>query len=120
MLKSDAIVLSSEIHNYKKIVILFPWIFPNKPLVSDKEYRKYKYFIYCILHEIAHIYLKHKSPSTCSTQENVQQEDDANNLALKCFNSHVSESKNIGMLSISIEEITAQQELNQRIPEYWD
>lgn len=119
MLKSDACVLASEIHNHGKIIILSPWIFPYKPLVDDKEYRKYKYFIYCILHEVAHIILEHKSPPNCLRQENDKQEGDAHNLALEWFNSHVSESKNIGMPPISIKEITAQQELNQRIPEYF-
>jgi hypothetical protein len=57
MLKSDACVLAPEIHNYEKIIILSPWIFPYKPIVGDKEYRKYNYFIYCILHEVAHIIL---------------------------------------------------------------
>jgi len=120
MLKSDACVLAPEIHNYEKIIILSPWIFPYKPIVGDKEYRKYNYFIYCILHEVAHIILKHKSPPNCSAQENAKQEDDANNLALQWFNSYVSESKKIGMLPISIEEITVQQELNQRILQCWD
>ena len=119
MLKSDACVLNSKIRKYEEIIILSPWIFPYKPLVDKKQNRKYKYFIYCILHEVAHIILKHKSPPDCLRQEYEKQEDDARNLASEWFNSHVSESNKIGMLPISIEEITAQQELNQRISEYF-
>ncbi len=118
MLKSDACVLASIIRNHEEIIILSPWIFPYKSILeSDKEYRKYRYFIFCILHEVAHIILKHKPPPNCSIQENQTQEDGADNLALNWFNSYVSESIDIGMSPLSIEEITAQRELNQRIPE---
>jgi hypothetical protein len=107
MLNSDACRLTSLIREYEEVIILSPWIFPYKPIPeNDKEIR---YFIFCVLHEIAHIILKHKAPLNCSMHENKRQEKDADDLALNWFNDHVSEE----ILPLSIEEIKAQQELNQ-------
>lgn len=107
ILNSDALRLTSIIREYEEVVIFSPWIFPYKPIPeNDKEVR---YFIFCVLHEIAHIILKHKSPLNCSAQEHEGQEKDADDLALKWFNGHISEK----ILPLSIAEIRAQQELNQ-------
>ena len=108
MLNSDACRLTSIIRDYKEVIIFSPWVFPYKNIhENDKEVR---YYISCVLHEVAHIILKHKSPLNCSEQENDKQESDADNLALKWFNGHIS-----GEISpLSIEEIRDHQERNRR------
>lgn len=107
MLNCDACRLTSIILEYKEIILFSPWIFPYKPIPENDK--KIRYFIFCVLHEVAHVILKHKSPSNCSIQENERQENEADDLALTWFNGYVSEK----ILSLSIEEIRAQQELNQ-------
>jgi hypothetical protein len=107
MLNSDACRLTSIIREHEEVIILSPWIFPYKPFSeNDKEIR---YFIFCVLHEVAHIILKHKSPMNCLLQEDERQENDATDLALKWFNGHVSEE----IPPLSFDEIRTQQELNQ-------
>jgi len=107
ILNSDASRLTSIIREFEEVIILSPWIFPYKPMTEND--RKIRYFIFCILHEIAHVILKHKSPMNCSVQENEKQENDANDLALKWFNDYASEE----LIPLSIEEIKQQQEQNK-------
>lgn len=107
ILNSDACRLTSIIREYEEVIILSPWIFNYKPIPEND--REVRYFIFCVVHEVAHIILKHKSPMNCSIQENKRQEIDADDLALKWFNGHVSEE----IMPLSVEEVRVQQELNQ-------
>lgn len=112
MLNSDACRLTPIIREHEEIIILSPWIFPYKPFSkNDKEFR---YFIFCVLHEVAHVLFKHKSPLDCSVQENQQQENEADDLALNWFNKHISEFTDREILLLSIDEIKIQQEINQK------
>jgi hypothetical protein len=111
ILNSDACRLTSIIREYEEVIILSPWIFPYKFFTENEK--GFRYFIFCVLHEVAHIILKHKSPLDCSVQEKQKQEKGADGLALKWFNSHVSEFIERGLLPLPIEEIRNRQELNQ-------
>ena len=108
ILNSDACRLTSIIREHEEVIILSPWIFPYKTFSENDE--GIRYFIFCVLHEVAHIILKHKCPMNCSVQENERQEKDADDLALKWFNGHVSEE----IQPLSFDEIRDQQELNQK------
>ena len=112
VLNSDACRLAQKICKHEEIIILSPWIFPYKfTRETDKEAR---YFIFCILHEVAHAILKHSPPDELSVQNNQAQETEADTYALKWFNDYASESSNTGILPLSIEEIKVQQEKNQK------
>ena len=107
----DECRLTPKILTYEEVIILSPWIFTNKHITTNDIGARY--FVFCVLHEVAHIILKHKSPMDCYGNENQCQEQYANDLALKWFNSHVSEFNERGINPLSIEEIRQQQEQNQ-------
>lgn len=108
-LTSDASRLGSTICKHKEIIILSPWIFQFR-CESDKEAR---YFIFCVLHEVAHVVLQHMPPDQLQWEENQRQETEADKLALKWFNGHASESGDKRILPLCIEEIEEQKEQNQ-------
>lgn len=69
---------------------------------ADKEWR---YFIFAVLHEIAHAVLKHSPPDELKYQDNESQEHEADRHALEWFNSHVSENIDIGLTPLNIDEV---------------
>lgn len=112
VLNSDALRLAQKICRHEEIIILSPWIFPYKYICeTDKEAR---YFIFCILHEVAHAVLKHSPPDELLPQNNNDQETEADTYALKWFNDYALENSNKGIIPIAIEEIREQQEKNQK------
>jgi len=114
VLNSDACRVARQICETNELIVLSHWIFPKGCISeSDKESR---YFIFCVLHEIAHAVLRHKSPlfDKLSVKENEKQESEAKKLAIAWYNDHVAEFKNLGLPPISIEEIREQQERNQK------
>jgi len=108
-LTSDATRLGSTVCKHKEIIILSPWIFQFR-CESDKEAR---YFIFCVLHEVAHVVFQHMPPNQLPSEDNERQEKEANELALTWFNDHASKSGNKGILPICIEEIKRQQDENE-------
>ena len=112
VLNSDACRLGKKICKFEEIIILSPWIFPYRYVCeTDKEAR---YFIFCILHEVAHAFFEHMPPDELSVEKNKAQETEANAYALKWFNDYASEFSSRGILPLSIEEIEVQQEKNQK------
>ena len=109
-LKSDACRLGSKICKHKEIIILSPWIFQFR-CESDKEAR---YFIFCVLHEVAHVVLPHMPPDQLQCQDNQRQETEADELALKWFNSYALKVDDKEILPLCIEEIEMQKDQNQR------
>lgn len=116
VLKSDACCLSHKIQNYNEIIVLSPWIFSFIPSGSCETDKEWKYFIFCILHEVAHAFLKHHDPDELSGNERDKQEEEADRHALNWFNDYVSENCKKGYKGIVIEEIrNTQKEYQEKL-----
>jgi hypothetical protein len=114
VLNSDACRLAQKICNQEEIIILSPWIFSYIPAGSRETDKEWRYFIFCILHEVAHAVLKHSPPDELSEQKNKNQEDEADRYALKWFNSYVLDNINKGLIPLAIKEIRDTQENYQK------
>ena len=105
ILSSDALRLGKKIREKKEIIILSSWIFTfMKPSCSEDE-KEFQYFIFCILHEVAHAVLEHRPPDELFSQENEDHEGEADKCALEWFNNYVLENSDKGYKAIMIEEI---------------
>ena len=97
--------LSRALCETKEIIILSERIMPpQKPSEDDEIFR---YFIFVVLHEVAHVIKKHRSPlyDELTLEEAEKQEDEANKLALDWFNAHVINRRNPNLQELSQEEI---------------
>ena len=97
----------------REIILISERILPNTTIVYQTD-PKARYFIYVVLHEVAHAIKKHKSPlfDALSEDEFVGQEKEADDLAIKWFNDHVSGID--GLKPITKEEIKVAQEDQQQ------
>ena len=114
VLHSDACRLAQKICNHDEIIILSPWIFSYIPAGSCETDNEWRYFIFCILHEIAHAVFKHSPPDELSGEKIKDQEDEADKYAIEWFNSYALEHSNKGLIPIAIEEIRETQEQYQK------
>ena len=114
VLGSDACRLAKEICNHEEIIILSPWIFSFMPPSSCEIDKEWRYFIFSILHEVAHAVCKHLPPNELSPQKRQEQELDADKYALKWFNDYAQENSKRGLTPLAIEEIKEQQEKYQK------
>ncbi len=78
----------------REIILLSDWIFP--PGVKSEGDEEAKFFIVTLLHEIAHAICRHKSPKLdkLSDKEFKAQEDEADEMAIDWYNTHVTEKGN--------------------------
>lgn len=113
-LLSDACRLGKEICNHEEIIILSPWIFSFIPPGSSEIDKELRYFIFCILHEVAHAVCKHLPPYELSPEKRQDQELEADRYALKWFNDYALENSKRGLTSLSIEEINKQKDIYQK------
>ena len=87
----DGVRLTKSFCRDREIIVLSERIIPAK--AGDEEFHpSYRYFIFVVLHEIAHACRDHLSPSWDGlTAEEVEiQERETDDLALKWFNEHAS------------------------------
>lgn len=98
----------------REIILLSERILPGAE-VREETHPKARYFIYVVLHEVAHAIRNHKSPKfDCLTREEYEaQEKEADDLAMSWFNKHVTERNNKYLLPITDTEIDAAQAKNQ-------
>ncbi len=113
-LQSDACCLAHKICKHEEIIILSPWIFSFIPAGSCEIDKEFRYFIFAILHEVAHVFLEHIDSDEISGPEKQKQEDDADSHALEWFNSYVSEHRDAGHTTLSISEVREMQEKYQK------
>ena len=110
VLDSDACRLARKIREHEEVIILSPWIFSFIPAGTCEIDKEYKYFIFCVLHEIAHAFLKHSAPDEVTNEKNNSQEDEADKYAIDWFNSYTNDNSDKGLSSIDIIEIKKIQE----------
>lgn len=100
----------------REIILISERVLPGGNVMCEDE-PKARYFIYVVLHELAHAIKKHKSPlfDNLSDKEFECQEKEADDLAFEWFNNHVSKLGNLPL--ITKEEIKTAQEEQQEIME---
>ena len=98
----------------REIILISERILPGLNVQYQTD-PKARYFIYAVLHEIAHAIRKHKSPSLddLSLEESEKQEEEADELAMKWFNDHVEKLSDLP--PITREEIKVAQEEQQQV-----
>jgi len=114
VLNSDACRLAHKISVKEEIIVLSPWLFSYIPPRSSEADEEWRYFIFAILHEVAHAVLKHSPPDELKPQNNNSQEEEADIRALTWFNDYVSTNIEKGLSPITIDEIRETQTKYQK------
>jgi hypothetical protein len=112
----DACRIARHYCQSREIILISERILPGKNVVNETD-PKARYFIYVVLHEVAHAVRKHKSPELDNlTKDEIEaQEKEADELAMSWFNDHVTERKNEHLLPIKKQEIEATQYKNKEL-----
>jgi hypothetical protein len=112
----DACRVARHYCQTREIILISERILPGKN-VKDEADPKARYFIYVVLHEIAHAISKHKSPKfdNLTNDEYESQEKEADELAMSWFNEHVAKRNNDYLLPITEKEIKAAQDKNKEL-----
>lgn len=112
----DACRVARHYCQSREIILISERILPEKN-VRDETDPKARYFIYVVLHELAHAIRKHKSPvfDNLSKDESEAQEKEAEDLAMSWFNEHVAKRNNKYLFPITKEEIEFAKNKNQEI-----
>jgi len=101
----------------REIILLSERILPKKGATEDQK--EVRYFIFAVLHEVAHAIKEHPSPlfDQLSRREVEAQEQEADNQALTWFNEHVKlfSSKKPYLRPITLDEIEKVRENNQNL-----
>jgi hypothetical protein len=112
----DACRVARRYCQTREIVLISERILPGTNICYETD-PKARYFIYVVLHEVAHAIRKHKSPllDDLTDEECKTQEKEADELAMKWFNDHIAKPNSVHLLPITKEEIKEAQEKNQVI-----
>jgi hypothetical protein len=112
----DACRVARHYCQTREIILISERILPGKNIKGETDSRA-RYFIYVVLHEVAHAIKKHKSPifDNLTRDEFEAQEKEAYELAMAWFNDHVQKRNNQILLPITKEEIEAAQDKNQEL-----
>jgi hypothetical protein len=110
----DACRLAAQ-YREREIILLSEHIFPVHGKAVDHP--SARYFIFAVLHEVAHAIRKHRSPrfDALSKEENEAQEREADELAYQWFNDHVKQQDNPYLLPLLPDEVRKIQERNQEL-----
>ncbi len=100
----------------REIILISERILPGNNVTKETDLRA-RYFIFVLLHEVAHAIKKHKSPifDNLTRDEIEAQETEADELAIAWFNGHVQKRNIHNLLPITKEEIEAAQDKNQKL-----
>lgn len=111
----DACRVARDICEGKEIILLSERILPKKG--AQEYHSQVRYFIFGVLHEIAHALQNHRSPllDNLSGDEVSAQEKEADELALSWFNDHVRRRNNRYLKPIAFEEIEEAKRTNLQL-----
>lgn len=109
---NDAIIIPKQIRENRDIIILSERIFPKKDASEDQ--REVRYFIFAVLHEIAHA-VKHQSDLIGSPEEEKTKNDEADGLAVSWYNKFVEKRNNPDLKQVTIEEINEIRAENEKV-----
>jgi hypothetical protein len=113
MAHRDGCRLARVLCETREIIILSEHVLPKGR--TDEGQPDVRYFIYVVLHEIAHAIRKHKSPQydSLNNEEFEVQEREADALAFQWFNDHIAILANSHLPAITHEEIEQVQAKSQ-------
>jgi hypothetical protein len=111
----DACRVARHYCQTREIILISERVLPGMNTYETDP--KARYFIYVVLHEVAHAIKKHKSPIFDNlTRDQIEaQEKEADELALSWFNDHVVKKNNEHLLPITKEEIKVSEDKNQEL-----
>jgi hypothetical protein len=112
----DACRVARHYCQTREIIVISERILPGQNVKVETD-PKARYFIYAVLHEVAHAIKKHKSPifDNLTNDECEAQEKEADELAMSWFNDHVEKRNNEHLFPITKEEIKVVQDKNQEL-----
>lgn len=103
MTRSDGRRLTKKFCDGRDVIILSERIVPRAGLSeADSSVR---YFVFVILHEVAHAYREHLPPNEISAEDNQAQEDEANALAFQWFNDTIKAKQLADLPEFTQEEL---------------
>jgi len=113
--ETDACRVARHYCEKREVIVLSERILPKYG--ADEEQPAVRYFIYVVLHEVAHAIKKHKSPifDSLTQDEKISQEDEADKLAFQWFNQHIEKISDPSLIAITKEEIEKEKQRNQEI-----
>lgn len=111
----DGLRVVRDICEAREIILLSERILPKRGYKEDDS--EVRYFIFVILHEVAHAVKKHRSQlfDNLTPQDSSAQEKEADDLALSWFNDHVKESNNSYLKPLTFQEVKEAKEKNQEL-----
>lgn len=113
MAHRDGVRLARILCETREIIILSEHVLPRG--FTDEGQSDVRYFIYVVLHEIAHAVKKHRSPlyDALTKEEMRCQEQEADDLAFQWFNDHITTLDNPYLSAITRQEIESTQTKNK-------
>jgi len=115
MAHRDGCRLARETCENREVILLSEHVLPKKH--ADEGQSEVRYFIYIVLHEVAHAIKKHRSPKydSLANDEFEAQEKEADDLAFQWFNDHIAVLENPDLPAITHEEVEVAQAKSQDI-----
>jgi len=111
----DACRVARHYCENREVILLSERVLPKRG--ANEGQPEVRYFIFVVLHEVAHAVKRHKSPKfdKLTPEENRAQEDEANKIAMEWFNDHVKLRNNPSLKSITMDEINEMRKKNQEL-----
>lgn len=107
--RRDACRVSREVCEDREIILLSERIIPDENAQCSDTF--VTYFIFVVLHEVAHVIKRHRSPNELTPDQNKAQEKEADQLALDWFN---KKAVRLNLSLLEMEEVEAAKERNRR------
>lgn len=108
---SDGRRLTHSFREKRDIIILSERIVPKNG--TDESSPEVRYFVFVVLHEVAHAICRHRPPNEISPEENAAQEAEADRLAFRWFNEFLRERNHPDLPEFTEEELKRAQAANQ-------
>ena len=109
---SDGRRLTPAFCQEREIIILSERIVPRGCLPQDDL--KVRYFVFAVLHEIAHGVSRHLPPNQISEQQDAAQEKEAHTLAFAWFNNYIRTRNSPDLREFTEEELMQAQSTSQK------
>ena len=105
MAHRDGCRLARVVCETREVIVLSEHVLPRSN--ADEGQDDVRYFIYVVLHEVAHAVKKHRSPQydSLTEEESEAQEQEADDLAFQWFNDHIAAQANPHLVALTHEEI---------------
>ena len=107
MTNSDGRRLTPKFTVGRHVIVLSERIVPRRHVNEGSP--EVRYFVFTILHEVAHAVSDHRPPSEISPEENERQEQEANELAFQWFNDVLRAKAHPDLPPFTADELAAAQ-----------